>query len=89
MMRRLPLIATAVLALGALSGAAAVREAPVEDAAPRDAVWRDIAWPFPRDAWPAGRAFRCDAASCGHAVEIYLRPKIGFCNCDTGVADDD
>ena len=89
MMHRLPLIATAVLALGALSGAAAVREAPVEDAAPRDAVWRDIAWPFPRDAWPAGRAFRCDAASCGHAVEIYLRPKIGFCNCDTGVADDD
>ena len=89
MMRRLPLIATAVLALGALSGAAAVRDAPVEDAAPRDAVWRDIAWPFPRDAWPAGRAFRCDAASCGHAVEIYLRPKIGFCNCDSGVADDD
>ena len=89
MMRRLPVIATAMLVLGALSGAAAVREAPVEDAAPRHAVWRDIAWPFPRDAWPAGRAFRCDAASCGHAVEIDLRPKIGFCNCDTGVADDD
>ena len=23
------------------------------------------------------------------AVEVYVRPKIGFCNCDTGVADDD
>ena len=88
-MRRLPVIATAVLALVALSGAAAVRDAPGGAEAPRHAVWRDIAWPYPRDAWPAGRAFRCDAASCGSVVEIYLRPKIGFCNCDTGVADDD
>jgi hypothetical protein len=52
--------------------------------------WREIAWPFPRDGWPAGRAFRCDA--CGGelgGVELYVRPKIGFCNCTTGVADDD
>jgi hypothetical protein len=87
-MRRLPAVA-AVLVLGALSGAAAVRDAPGQAEMPRKAVWRDIAWPFPRDAWPAGRALRCDAASCGAAVEIYVRPKIGFCNCDTGVADDD
>ncbi len=26
---------------------------------------------------------------CGGEVELYVRPKIGFCNCDTGVADDD
>jgi hypothetical protein len=51
--------------------------------------WREIAWPFPRDGWPSGRAFRCDAAACGEPVELYVRPKIGFCNCDTGVADDD
>src|ERR1700722_4025781 len=51
--------------------------------------WREIAWPFPRDGWPAGRAFHCDAAACGDDVEIYVRPKIGFCNCDSGVADDD
>src|SRR3982074_2613708 len=51
--------------------------------------WREIAWPFPRDGWPTGRAFRCDVASCGDEVEIYVRPKIGFCNCDRGVADDD
>ena len=31
--------------------------------------WREIAWPFPRDGWPAGRAFRCDAAACGDEVE--------------------
>jgi len=51
--------------------------------------WREIAWPFLRDAWPAGRAFRCAAEACGGQIEVYLRPKIGFCNCDSGVADDD
>ena len=51
--------------------------------------WREIAWPFPRDGWPAGRAFRCETEACGGEVEVYVRPKIGFCNCDTGVADDD
>jgi hypothetical protein len=51
--------------------------------------WREIAWPFPRDGWPAGRAFHCATAVCGDGVEVYVRPKIGFCNCDSGVADDD
>jgi len=88
-MYRLPAIAIAVLALGALSGAAAVRDALGQGEALHEPVWREIAWPFPRDAWPAGRAVRCEAAACGGAVEIYVRPKIGFCNCDTGVADDD
>jgi hypothetical protein len=45
-------------------------------------------WPFPRDMWGDGRAFRCAAADCGVEVNLYLRPKIGFCNCDTGVADE-
>jgi len=51
--------------------------------------WREIAWPFPRDGWPAGRAFHCAVELCGDDVELYVRPKIGFCNCDSGVADDD
>jgi hypothetical protein len=51
--------------------------------------WREMAWPFPRDGWPAGRAFRCAPELCGDDVELYVRPKIGFCNCDSGVADDD
>jgi hypothetical protein len=51
--------------------------------------WREIAWPFPRDGWPAGRAFRCGSESCGDEIEVYVRPKAGFCNCDTGVADDE
>jgi hypothetical protein len=82
-MRKLLLIALAVAAC-TLSGVAAY-----VSARPAVAGWREIAWPFPRDGWPAGRAFRCDVASCGDEVELYVRPKIGFCNCDSGVADDD
>src|SRR6185312_17567224 len=82
-------IAATVLALSALSAVAAYQVArPM--AAESEARWQEIAWSFPRDGWPAGRAFRC--ASCGEGgagVELYVRPKIGFCNCDTGVADDD
>ena len=51
--------------------------------------WREIAWPFLRDGWPAGRAFHCAVELCGDEIELYVRPKIGFCNCDSGVADDD
>jgi hypothetical protein len=51
--------------------------------------WQEIAWPFPRDGWPAGRAFRCATEFCGDEVEVYVRAKIGFCNCDSGVADDE
>ena len=51
--------------------------------------WREIAWPFPRDGWPAGRAFRCATELCGAEIEVYVRPKAGFCNCDSGVRDDE
>jgi hypothetical protein len=82
-MRKRLLIACAV-AIGALTGAVGYQHAR-----PDVEGWREIAWPFPRDGWPAGRAFRCGADSCGEEVELYVRPKIGFCNCDSGVADDD
>ena len=45
--------------------------------------WQPVAWPFPRDNYPAGRAWR------GHDLEVYVRPKLGLCgNCDTGVVAD-
>ncbi len=50
--------------------------------------WQEIAWPFARDAWPKGRAFRCTSSACGGRLEVYLRPKIGLCNCATGVSGD-
>jgi hypothetical protein len=60
------------------------------DSSPKAAdSWRRIAWPFPRDAWEAGRAWRCPASRCGSEIDVYVRPKIGFCNSATGVADDD
>jgi hypothetical protein len=78
------LLIACVIATGALTGAAGYQHAR-----PDLEGWREIAWPFPRDGWPAGRAFRCDTVACGSEVELYVRPKIGFCNCDSGVADDD
>ena len=52
-------------------------------------VWTEVAWPFPIDEWGGGWAFQCKAADCGIDVNLYLRPKIGFCNCKAGVADDE
>jgi hypothetical protein len=63
--------------------------AAYEYARPPAGGWQEVAWPFLRDAWPAGRAYHCDAAACGEEMDVYARPKIGFCNCTTGVADDD
>jgi hypothetical protein len=56
--------------------------------APRP-VWREVAWPFPMDEWGRGKAYRCPAANCGTEVNVYLRAKIGFCNCTGGIADDE
>ena len=55
---------------------------------PQRASFVDVKWPFLRDQWGDGRAFRCAASECGVEVHLYLRPKIGFCNCDTGVSDE-
>jgi hypothetical protein len=51
-------------------------------------VWTEVQWLFPIDQWGRGKAFQCKPADCGTEVSIYLRAKIGFCNCTTGVADD-
>jgi hypothetical protein len=53
------------------------------------AEFAEVKWPFPLDQWGIGRAFRCAPADCGVEVHVYLRAKIGFCNCSTGVADDE
>jgi len=51
-------------------------------------VWTEVKWGFPIDQWGIGKAFVCKASDCGTDVDVYLRAKIGFCNCTTGVADD-
>jgi hypothetical protein len=51
--------------------------------------WQEARWPFLMDQWGLGRAFHCAARDCGTEIDIYVRAKIGFCNCTTGVADDE
>jgi hypothetical protein len=52
-------------------------------------AWIEIEWPLAADVWSPGKAFRCSMAACGSEVMLYVRAKVGFCNCATGVADDD
>ena len=51
-------------------------------------VWEEVKWPFAIDQWGTGRAFVCEALDCGTEVKLYVRAKLGSCNCSTGVADD-
>jgi hypothetical protein len=90
-MRRVAGIAVVAALLGsALAAALGWFGLPQRAAATATApVWTEVAWPFPIDQWGKGKAFRCKAADCGAEVNLYLRAKIGFCNCTTGVADDD
>jgi hypothetical protein len=84
-------IAIAVLAAALLAGSVGVlllrRDAPGHAAAAAP-VWSETAWPFPIDQFGKGKAFRCQSSDCGSEVNLYIRAKIGFCNCTTGVADD-
>lgn len=86
-MRRIGHLACGLAALSLAAGLVAFGWRPARSSAAP--AWSEVAWPHPLDAWPAGRAFNCAAARCGAEVHIALRPKIGFCNCATGVADDD
>jgi hypothetical protein len=81
------------LSLGALAGTFLFFAWPTlirsqATAAPSHPKFTEVRWPFPTDEWGAGKAFRCVAADCGGEVSVYVRAKIGFCNCLTGVADD-
>jgi hypothetical protein len=81
------------LALGASAGLSAFFAWPmlVQSKAltpPGHPKFAEVRWPFPTDEWGEGKAFRCAAADCGVDVHVYIRAKIGFCNCSTGVSDD-
>lgn len=87
----------ATIVVAVLAGGAAVllaRDAvtvgvkPAPASKPAHAAWTEVKWPFPIDQWGTGKAFQCRAADCGSEVSLYIRPKLGFCNCATGVSDD-
>jgi len=87
MNRVLAIILGLGLGLGSAVGVAALLRTHPGDRALHP-VWTETAWPFPIDQWGRGKAFRCKPADCGAEVNLYLRAKIGFCNCVTGVSDD-
>ena len=81
------------LSLGALAGLSAFFAWPMLVSSealtpPSHPKFAEVRWPFPVDEWGAGKAYRCGAADCGVEVNVYVRAKIGFCNCTTGVSDD-
>jgi hypothetical protein len=84
--------AAAVLTIGGLA-ALVLTSGPQPADAPAPAAARaaftEVRWPFPLDQWGRGKAYECAAADCGAKVAVYVRAKIGFCNCETGVADDE
>lgn len=94
-MKRATVIAVVIgLGLGGLSGAFTFLAWPMLDrggvlATPTHPIWTEVQWSHPIDEWGKGKAFRCAAADCGVDVNLFVRAKIGFCNCKTGVSDDD
>jgi hypothetical protein len=78
-------LAAACLVLGLTNLAAQ----GVIEANPKISSWSEEKWPFPIDQWGTGQAFGCTAERCGRDLHLYLRAKIGFCRCATGVSDDD
>jgi hypothetical protein len=88
-MKRAPAVAIAVVgfAIAAASVALLGARAPANPSILQP-VWTETKWPFLLDQWGIGNAFVCMPADCGARIEVYIRPKIGFCNCSTGVSDD-
>jgi hypothetical protein len=88
-MKRATACAIAIAGLGLMAGSVSVFgvRAPVNQA-PITPAFAEEPWPFLLDQWGIGKAFACMPQDCGTKVEVFIRPKIGFCNCSTGVADD-
>jgi len=90
-MRNTAIAALIAFALGGLSAYAVLAPSrpPHEHVKSNGPGWIETWWPFPMDEWGVGKAFRCGADACGSEVSLYIRAKVGFCNCSTGVSDDD
>jgi hypothetical protein len=52
-------------------------------------TWTEIDWPFLLDQWGTGHAFACRGTKCAPQDRLLIRVKSGFCNCNTGIEDDD
>jgi hypothetical protein len=77
------------LAAGWLLLGTAAMSAQEIQISPATSSWSEQKWPFLIDQWGTGQAFDCAVEGCGRELHLYLRAKIGFCRCATGVSDDD
>jgi len=82
------LLSALVVAGGAALVAAKVFSKTAAPARSGTPMFTETKWPFPMDQWGLGKAWRCSPEDCGTEVQVYVRAKIGFCNCQTGVSDD-
>jgi hypothetical protein len=94
MNRRMATAVATVVALAVATGAFAIfRSAVPANVGPKPgdpSAWIEVAWPFSVDQWGSGKAFKCKPAVCdGTDVTVYIRAKLGSCNCATGVASDE
>jgi hypothetical protein len=84
-------LAAIVALAGALAGYTLYFAQQGVPTSPRDGhspMWTKTEWPFPADIWGPGLAYYCTPAHCGREVVVYLRAKLGFCNCTTTIDDD-
>jgi hypothetical protein len=88
-MNWVPSIVWLFMAVGLVLGAPRVSAQGAIPAAAETSSWSEEKWPFPIDQWGNGQAFDCAAERCGREAHLYVRAKIGFCRCATGVSDDD
>lgn len=81
--------AAGLAAIVANLGPLQTRETNPDVAAAVETGWTEVDWPYLKDQFGAGRAYRCRGPNCGRDLRVTFRAKIGFCNCATGVADDE
>jgi hypothetical protein len=83
------IVCLALAAWALMLSAAGISAQDLAKADTRAFPWPEEKWPFPIDQWGTGQAFDCAAERCDREVHLYLRAKVGFCRCATGVSDDD
>lgn len=90
-MKRTPLaigIATMIVIMGSAAVWGLRAPATRGEGPGMEPAFAEAKWPFLLDEWGVGKAFVCQPADCGVKIEVFIRPKIGFCNCSTGVSDE-
>jgi hypothetical protein len=67
--------------------AVAARLRPRPSAPDQGVNWVEETWRLPLDNWGQGRVWRVVTPGISEA-RLFVRTKIGFCNCFDGIADD-